>query len=157
MAGKNYSAEERAQYWKDRALKGNSSNKGNFNNYQSNNSGKQYKSSGAKFTRIANGKFAGTGLQHIAAWRKTKLGLQTLSMNPLDGVEHVSQSNKTHLVYIGELVNKSMGTVTTVLGTYQKESGKLVLDKLGLVVSPNGQGQTKSGKSVRGYFGKFTR
>ncbi len=78
-------------------------------------------------------------------------------MNPLDGVEHVSQSNKTHLVYIGELVNKSMGTVTTVLGTYQKESGKLVLDKLGLVVSPNGQGQTKSGKSVRGYFGKFTR
>ncbi len=25
MAGKNYSAEERAQYWKDRALKGNSS------------------------------------------------------------------------------------------------------------------------------------
>lgn len=153
---RTYSDAEKAEYWKRKAQGGNAQ-RGNFGNNWGN-QGSQYKKSGAKFTRYRDGRFAGTDLVHIAAWRKTKSGLQTLSMNPLDGTEHVGkEKGKTHIVYIGKLINKSAGTITTVLGSYQKESGKLVLNDLGLVVSPNGHGKTKSGKVVKGYFGRNVR
>ena len=115
------------------------------------------KRSGAKFTTYKNGRFANTDLVHIHAWRKTKGGIEVLSMNPLDGTEHIGRvKGKTHIVYIGELINQQTKVKQTVLGMYCKETRKLTLNDYPLVVSENGSGLTSSGKVAKGYFGGYT-
>ena len=122
----------------------------------------QYKSSGAKYTKIKSDG-PKDGYYHVAAWRMTKQGLMKATAMPLQSysesgkplgvIEHVGeQKGHTHIRYKVEIVCGAQ--YTKFYTTMRLDTRMLVIRELGLVISPNGNGVTRSGKRVTGYFGR---
>jgi len=118
----------------------------------------QFKKSGAKYTVITKGKFAGHNLSAVNAWRKTKVGMMEAKCFPIadkEGVyEHTSQAGRKSVRYVIEISNSTTGTHNRFFSIMSLDTRKIYIDELGLVISPNGSGVTGTGKSVTGFFGK---
>lgn len=128
-------------------------NNRNYNNQQQQQP--VFKRSGVTYSKFKRGKFAGSDLECVNAWRKTKYGLVTASAQPLDGAIHIGKE-KGHefLCYVVKVVNHATGGSQIYTCTMRMDTRKIVLKDLGWVISPNGQGTTRSGKRVTGFFGK---
>jgi len=127
-----------------------------YSNNRGNQNQQQYKKSGAKYTRIKEGK--GEGLQAVNAWRKTKYGLMTATAMPYHAGEVItSQKGKEYQKYIVTVTNVAFGTQQVYTCLMNIKTEVIGIPQLGLCITPNGRGVTASGKNVTGYFGRFTR
>lgn len=137
-------------------------NNGNYNgNYNNGNNGNNNqpkpKRSGATYTTLSKGKYAGTGLPTVHAWRLTKYGMMTAKAHPYGDKSKVhvgEQKGKKYFTYTVEVSNASMGTSQVYYTTMCIDTKRIGIDELGLVISPNGSGRTRTGKHVKGYFGR---
>lgn len=137
----------------------NNSNRNNYGNRNQNWYGNrganrqqdQTKKSGASYTKMKAGKYA--GMYAVNAWRKTKAGLMVAKAFPVSDVEHKSDKGNFFLRYAVEVSMPSAGTSQTYWCLMNTRTQKLVIKELSLVISPNGQGYTASGKRVSGFFG----
>jgi hypothetical protein len=120
----------------------------------------QYKSSGAVYSKIKDGEYA--GLTVVNAWKTTKFGMLTCSVTPNwkkaeDLVISQGKSGQQHIEYtkmIATVMNKAMGTKTVYPCLMNNKTKVIVLNDLSMCITPNGSGTTKKGKRVTGYFGK---
>lgn len=137
----------------------NSNNRNNYGNRNQNWNGNrggnrqqdQTKKSGATYTKMKAGKYA--GMYAVNAWRKTKAGLMVAKGFPVSDVEHQSEKGNFFVRYAVEVSMPSAGTSQTYWCLMNTKTQKLVIKELSLVISPNGQGYTASGKRVSGFFG----
>lgn len=129
----------------------NSNYGGNNRNQNNNNGGAPVKRSGAVYTKMKNGKFA--GYICVNAWRKTSGGLMTAKAFPVDEKVHTSEKGNDFLRYAVEIAVPSAGTSQTYWCLMNTKTQKISIDELSLVISPNGSGFTSGGKRVTGFFG----
>ncbi len=141
----------------------NSNNQKSNSNTSAKNDDTQYKKSGATYSKIKQGDFAGETI--VNAWRKTKYGLMVAVVTPykgangkgLDNVESVNEKTgeiKNYQKMICTIQNKSMGTSQTYHVLMNVKTQVIVINELSLCITPNGSGKTASGKKVFGYFGR---
>lgn len=126
----------------------------NTNNYNRNNSNRnnsnsflRTKKSGAKYSKIGEGKFRDYPI--INAWLKTKNGLITFKVAPYHGTREVD--SKTGNRFINMIVEVRDGFNVSVFPCmFSVKTRYVIIDKLGLLITPKGQGVTGSGKTVFG-------
>lgn len=109
------------------------------------NSKESYKRSGAKFSKITEGK--SSGMYCVNAWYSTKIGMVRIKAF---GTEEVRGKTCTFHKAIAEVSNKSVGSCFTYPVLINVSNMNMPIEKLGILVTANGSGRTKSGKLVKG-------
>lgn len=156
----NYIEVDGVRYYK---ANNNSNNNKSTNQSSAKADDTQYKKSGATYSKIKTGDFAGETI--VNAWRKTKFGLMVAVVTPYKGangkgLDAVTSTNertgeiKEYQKMICTIQNKSMGTSQTYHVLMNVKTQVIVINELSLCITPNGQGKTASGKKVFGYFGR---
>lgn len=144
----------------------NRNNRGYYNYPQQQQPQQQFKRSGAVYSTIRNGAFAGHTI--VNAWKVTKNGILTAKVAPYSGTKEQglktvlsngSSGNtpKEYQKMICTITNKTMGTSQIYPVLMNLQTKVIVIQDLGMCITPNGSGQTRSGKRVTGYFGRNYR
>lgn len=129
----------------------------NFNSYNGSNNQQRFKKSGAKYSKISQGKYKGSTI--VNAWNKSRSrGLITAVVAPYKGSKkYTTDKGKEYQTMIAKILYSNSGVEKIIPCSMNVQTKVIVLSEIGMVITPNGSGQTKSGKNVKGYFGKFSR
>lgn len=120
---------------------------------------KQYKKSGAKYSKITNSTKNYNGSTIVNAWNHSKArGLITATVSPYKGSKlYTTKDGKEYQTMVAKVFYHNSG-VEKILACSMNTSTRVIgLQDIGMCISPNGSGKTKSGKHVKGYFGTFNK
>ncbi|TJY33383.1 hypothetical protein [Pontimicrobium aquaticum] len=146
-------------YYKKNSYGGNNYNRyNNRNNYGGNNYNNNQqpaKRSGAKYSKIAKGKFKGGTI--INAWNKSRSkGMLLAKVAPYKGTkQYKNAKGEEKQTMMCELTYVNSGHTRLIPCSINLETQVVALPEIGMVITPNGRGVTSTGKKVTGYFGKF--
>lgn len=147
MAKGNYTDAQRADYWKKRALEGNSNSgqKSNNNYNQSRSKGKS-KHSGAKFTQYQNSE--GTQRFLTTGWRLNR-SKELISIKAVT----TDKSEESEKGWFGSVAVTFTNTITGESnfhwGTMERKTGKVVVDKLAVVINPRAKNGGYAGTYIQ--------
>lgn len=146
MARNNYTDAQKAEYWKQRALGGQSSNYGNRKNDGYSRNKSTSKKSGAKFTQYQNA----DGVQRFltTGWRLNR-------SKELIAIKAVTtdKSEESEKGWFGSVAVTFTNTITGESnfhwGTMERKTGKVVVDKLAVVINPRAKNGGYAGTYIK--------